>query len=56
VAFTIRVVGGYQPVPAELVGAAVVIAALIYANLAGRRLARRQELDELRVEVATGVR
>lgn len=37
VAFSIRIVGGYQPVLAELVGAAVVIGALIYANLAGRR-------------------
>ena len=36
VAFAIRIAGGYQPVPAELVGAAVVIGALIFANLAGR--------------------
>jgi len=36
VAFAIRIVGGYQPVPAELVGAALVIGALIFANLAGR--------------------
>jgi len=36
VAFTIRIAGGYEPVPAELVGATMVIGALIYANLAGR--------------------
>jgi drug/metabolite transporter (DMT)-like permease len=36
VAFAIRIAGGYQPVPAEVVGAVVVIGALIYANLAGR--------------------
>ena len=36
VAFAIRIAGGYQPVPAELVGAAIVIGALIFANLAGR--------------------
>ena len=37
VAFAIRIAGGYQPVLAELVGAIVVIGALVYANLAGRR-------------------
>jgi drug/metabolite transporter (DMT)-like permease len=37
VAFAIRIAGGYHPVPAELVGAAVVIGALVFANLAGRR-------------------
>jgi drug/metabolite transporter (DMT)-like permease len=36
IAFAIRIVGGYQAVPAELVGAVVVIGALVYANLAGR--------------------
>jgi drug/metabolite transporter (DMT)-like permease len=37
VAFAIRIAGGYQPVLAELIGAIVVIGALIYANLADRR-------------------
>ncbi len=37
VAFAIRIAGGYQPVLAELIGAIVVIGALVYANLAGRR-------------------
>ncbi|HUQ00079.1 MAG TPA: DMT family transporter [Aeromicrobium sp.] len=37
VAFAIRIAGGYQPVMAELIGALVVIGALVYANLAGRR-------------------
>jgi drug/metabolite transporter (DMT)-like permease len=37
VAFAIRIAGGYQPVAAELWGAAIVIAALIFANLATRR-------------------
>lgn len=37
VAFAIRIAGGYEPVLAELVGAVVVIGALLYANLAGRR-------------------
>jgi drug/metabolite transporter (DMT)-like permease len=36
VAFAIRIAGGYEPVPAELVGAVLVIGALVYANLAGR--------------------
>jgi len=38
VAFAIRIAGGYEPVRAELVGAALVIGALVYANLAGRRI------------------
>ena len=37
VAFGIRMAGGYEPVPAELAGAALVIGALVYANLAGRQ-------------------
>ena len=53
VAFGIRIAGGYQPVPAELVGAAVVIGALVFANLAGRRSARRTASDEPRTETAT---
>jgi drug/metabolite transporter (DMT)-like permease len=39
VAFGIRMAGGYEPVPAELAGAALVIGALVYANLAGRQSA-----------------
>lgn len=37
VAFGIRIAGGYRAVPAELWGAAIVIAALVFANLAARR-------------------
>ena len=37
VAFAIRIAGGYHPVAAELWGAGIVIAALIFANLATRR-------------------
>ena len=39
VAFGIRIAGGYQAVPAELWGAGIVIAALVFANIAGRRTA-----------------
>jgi drug/metabolite transporter (DMT)-like permease len=37
VAFAIRIAGGYDPVAAELWGAGIVIAALIFANVATRR-------------------
>ncbi len=37
VAFAIRIAGGYHPVAAELWGAGIVISALVFANLAGRR-------------------
>lgn len=40
VAFAIRIAGGYHAVPAELWGAGIVIAALVFANLAARRPAR----------------
>lgn len=36
VAFAIRIAGGYHAVPAELWGAAIVISALIFANVAAR--------------------
>lgn len=37
VAFAIRIIGGYHAVSAELWGAGIVIAALVFANLAARR-------------------
>lgn len=37
VAFAIRIASGYHPVGAEVVGTAIVIGALVYANLASRR-------------------
>ena len=43
VAFAIRIAGGYHAVAAELWGAAIVIAALIFANLATRRPAPAAE-------------
>lgn len=41
VAFTIRIAEGYRPVPAEILGALIVIGALITANLVGRRTAAK---------------
>jgi drug/metabolite transporter (DMT)-like permease len=46
VAFAIRIAGGYQAVPAELVGAVVVIGALVYANLASRPAAEPRHAVE----------
>jgi drug/metabolite transporter (DMT)-like permease len=41
VAFTIAIVRGYHPAGLELAGAAVTVAALVGANLAGRQASRR---------------
>ncbi|MEA5454063.1 DMT family transporter [Sinomonas sp. JGH33] len=41
VALAMRIAGGYQPTPVELAGIAVVIGALVLANLGGRRAATR---------------
>jgi drug/metabolite transporter (DMT)-like permease len=49
-AFAIRIAGGYQPAPAELAGAALVIAALAGSNLA---LRRRKTVDRGHVRAGT---
>ncbi|MFL6089805.1 MAG: DMT family transporter [Aeromicrobium sp.] len=47
VAFAIRIAGGYRPVAAELFGALLVIAALVFANLAGRRTTPRHAVEHM---------
>ncbi|MDQ4503055.1 DMT family transporter [Sinomonas sp. ASV322] len=41
VTLAMRIAGGYQPAPAEVAGIAVVVGALVVANLSGRRTASR---------------